>query len=131
MDSTDEEIRDEGYNSRIKNVESLLKEKTPLEEVEERLREKYIQSHRLKIIEDRSYITRRFLYLYFAVLFFSFVFVYFYNWLILRFVSKMNYDRELLSHLLDFKDVVFVVTSNLAAALGFIIGYYFKNQSST
>lgn len=93
-------------------------------------RKKDLPAYNPKKHEDhtRAWVTGLFILGYFFLLILAEIFVYIYNYHILSLIKEgVKLETNLL---FDIKNVLFVLTSALGTPLGFIIGYYFKENKN-
>lgn len=78
--------------------------------------------------ETRRRFALYFLIGYFALLVFILIFIFVYNKWVIVAALKKNIPGILPNQLLDLERILFLMTSAFGSTLGFIIGYYFKDD---
>jgi hypothetical protein len=78
--------------------------------------------------ETRKQITKLFLNWYFWLIIFAFIFCFGYNWAVaLLNLNLLSNKLELIPYI-EVSNTVSLITTTLSSGVGFVIGYYFKND---
>lgn len=78
--------------------------------------------------ETKWKITRLFLTWYFVLIILAFLFCLGYNWIIaLLNINLLSNGMELIPYI-EVSNTVSLITTTLSSGVGFVIGYYFKND---
>jgi hypothetical protein len=78
--------------------------------------------------ETRKQITKLFLNWYFWLIILAFLFCLGYNWIIaLLNINLLSKGMELIPYI-EVSNTVSLITTTLSSGVGFVIGYYFKND---